>query len=77
MKKITVSGKQLLSLINDILELSCLENQGNKMQNSQFNIRTCVEEATGIFRSQAQSERKELDLTFDIQHNIVWGMPRS
>ncbi|OUQ81568.1 ATP-binding protein [Flavonifractor sp. An100] len=76
MRKITFSGKQLLSLINDILELSRLENQGNKLQNSQFNLQTCVEEAAGIFRSQAQSEQKEFEVSFDIQHRVVLGDPQ-
>ena len=73
MRKITFSGKQLLSLINDILELSRLEYQGNKLQNSQFNIQTCVEDAAGIFRGQAQSEQKKFDVSFDIQHSLVLG----
>ena len=73
MRKIEFSGKQLLTLINDILELSCLESGRNTLEYKEFNIREFLEEGISIFRDQALREKKDLSVQMDIQDDYVMG----
>ena len=75
MKKIEFSGKQLLTLINDILELSRLEAGRNTLDNKQFDLRGCIEENAAIFQEQAVQEGKHLSLHFDLRDPLVMGDP--
>lgn len=73
LQKIEFSGKQLLTLINDILELSRLESGGNTLANEQFDLRRCVEEIADIFRVQAAQEGKRFRVQFDLHVSAVMG----
>ena len=73
MKKIEFAGKQLLALINDILELSRLEYGGNRLQNEAFDLRQCVEENAGIFRARAEEEHKVFTVEMKAEHTRVLG----
>lgn len=72
MKKINVSSKQLLGLINDILEISRLE-QGLRLENEEFNFRKSAEECCKVFQTQAKMEDKNFDSSFEIQDEVVRG----
>ncbi len=73
MKKIEFAGKQLLALINDILELSRLEYGGNRLQNTAFDLRRCVEENAEIFRLRAAEEHKSLAVEIHAKNTMVLG----
>lgn len=73
MRKIEFSGKQLLTLINDILELSRLESGRNTLEYKEFDIRKFLEEGVSIFRDQALREKKDLSVQVDIQDDYVMG----
>ena len=73
LKKIRVSSRQLLGLINDILDMSRMEQGKVTLNNRQLDLRACVEECVESFRVQAQTEGKELTLSFDVQQAWVQG----
>ena len=73
MRKIEFSGKQLLTLINDILELSRLESGRNTLEYKEFTIWEFLEEGISIFRDQALREKKDLSVHVDIQDDYVMG----
>lgn len=73
MQKIEFSGKQLLALINDILELSKMEAGKNALNNKRFDLKKYVEEAADIFREQAEHQGKHFSAELDIRNEIVVG----
>lgn len=73
MQKIEFSGKQLLALINDILELSKMEAGKNALNNKRFDLKKYVEEAADIFRDQAEHQGKHFSAELDIRNEIVVG----
>ena len=71
--KISHSSRQLLGLINDILELSRLEHGKLDLNREPFDLTECLSECVGVFLPQAQRENKTLTLSFDIQDAQVLG----
>ena len=75
LKKINFSSRQLLGLINDILDMSRME-QGKLVLNSkEFDLKQCMEECVGSFRFQAEAARKTLTLQMDVRDAQVMGDP--
>ena len=75
LKKINFSSRQLLGLINDILDMSRME-QGKLVLNSKdFDLKQCMEECVGSFRFQAEAARKTLTLQMDVRDAQVMGDP--
>lgn len=58
--KIDGSGKYLLGLINDILEMARLEHGQVQLEHQEFDLKECVEECLSTFRIQADREGKNL-----------------
>ena len=75
LKKIKISSRQLLGLINDILDMSRLEQGKVMLNNRQFHLSNCIEECAAPFRIQAQSENKTLTTQLTIENNLVLGDP--
>jgi signal transduction histidine kinase len=73
LEKIQSSGKYLLELINDILDMSRMEQGKLTLDNRQFNLRDCVEECLGNFRLQAQQEGKTLECSFQAGDTLLMG----
>ena len=75
LRKINFSSKQLLGLINDILDMSRME-QGKLVLNSkEFDLRKCMEECVESFRFQAEAAHKALSLNVDVRDAEVMGDP--
>ena len=72
-RKIEFSGKQMLTLVNDILELSRLESGRNTLEYKEFDLRQCVEDTTSIFKDQAEREGKRLQVQIDLTDRRVVG----
>lgn len=75
MRKIEFSGKQLLSLINDILELSRLESGRNTLDCRRFDLRQCVEDTTAAFHDMAERDDRQFSVELDITDTLVEGDP--
>ena len=73
--KINLASRQLLNLINDILDMSRMEQGKMMLNNKEFDLRQCVDECLEAFRFQAETEKKVLKLTMDIQNSHLLGDP--
>lgn len=76
MRKIEFSGKQLLYLINDILELSRLESGRNTLDCRRFDLRQCVEDLTASFHDMAEKDDRKFSVELDITDTMVEGDPQ-
>lgn len=75
LNKITTSSKHLLNLINDILELSRLEQGKMNVETKQINLKEFIEENTDVFQTRAAQEGKALIINYDIQDKLIYGDP--
>ncbi len=73
MEKINFSSKQLLNLINDILEMSRLEQGKISLDYQQFDLKKCVNDCAAPFHAQADKEQKTFTVSFDMEDAIVMG----
>lgn len=74
LKKIDGATKHLMSLINDILDMSRIERGKVEITNSNFNILTVMEECVSIVYG--ESEKKELQFVVDtkgVLHDNLFG----
>ncbi|GLK59092.1 hybrid sensor histidine kinase/response regulator [Azotobacter vinelandii] len=65
---INSSGNELLSLINDILDISRLESGQIELDDVQFDLNGLIEDCLGIFR--AKAERRHVELISFIQPQV-------
>ena len=69
LEAITNSGKSLLRLINDILDLSKIEAGKMELTYDMINIRKIIEEIKDIFIVNA--EEKEIDIILDLHKDLI------
>ena len=70
-EKIEFSGRQMLALVNDILELSRMEAGENALNSQQFDLVDYVQETAAVFQAQAEQEGKDFSLSIDLQDRMV------
>lgn len=75
LNKITISSKHLLDLINDILEISRLEQGKMNVEKKQINLKTCIEESAALFQTKASQEGKIFIVDLEIQDYFVFSDP--
>lgn len=75
LQKISVSSKQLLTLINDILEMSRLEQGKIDLDNRVFNVCDTLKQCVSLFQIQAENEGKKFEVNMDIISPMVCGDP--
>lgn len=75
--KIKSSGRQLMTLINDILEMARLDNGKIEHLSEDFSLRETVNEIGGIYAAQAELEDKYYEQQILIGPEVVNGDLRS
>ena len=79
LNKINISSKQLLDLINDILEVSRMEEGITSVEKAKFDIKTRLEETLSVFEEEAKAQNKNFKVVYNIKNNYVigdWGKLR-
>lgn len=71
-RKMTTASKQLLALVDDILEVARPQME-NRQNLEPFDIIKAVEENIDVFKVNAAQQGKVVNLSFDIKHNVVIG----
>ena len=71
--KMEFAAKQLLSLINDLLEISRMERGKFSLDCKPMNLHQCIQEYCDIFYALAQRENRNFDVCVEIQHEDVMG----
>lgn len=73
-KKISGAGDYLLSLINDVLDMSKIESGKTTLNISQFYLRELVNEVESIIRMQADENRQEFSVSVEnVAHESLMG----
>lgn len=72
-KKIEYSGKELLEVINNILEVSRTENGLVPLEHTRFSLTEAFEKIVQPFREHAESEGKQFEIRTSVEHSMVKG----
>lgn len=75
LNKIGASSQQLLALINDLLEISRLEQGKVSMEIKSFDLQDSMETWVSPFQAQAQDAGKDFRLSIHITNRIIKGDP--
>lgn len=73
--RIEASGRQLLALINDILDISQMEQGAPILSPERMSITACVRECAAPFEIQARDQGKEMSVEVDVADDWVMGDP--
>lgn len=73
--RIEASGRQLLALINDILDISQMEQGAPILSPERMSITACVRECAAPFEIQARDQGKEMSVEVDVTDDWVTGDP--
>ena len=73
-EKISSSGDYLLSLINDVLDMSKIESGKTTLNISMFHIKELVKEVESIIRMQAEMKKQGFDVSIEnVTHEYLMG----
>ncbi|MEO1186022.1 MAG: ATP-binding protein, partial [Cyanobacteria bacterium J06636_27] len=72
-ERIHGNGKNLLALINDILDLSKIEAGGLKLYPEEFNLSQLINTTTDELRSLRSQKKLDIEIEIDFQHPIVFN----
>lgn len=75
LEKISYSGRQLLNLVNDILDMSRIEQGKVILNNQNIDLEACVQECAAPFRLQAEAENKRFTVECNVRNRYVVGDP--
>lgn len=73
LRRIGVSSRQLLGLINDILEMSRVQKGKITIENSDFDLKAAIGDYTAPFAIQAERENKKFSVSFQARNHRVRG----
>ena len=75
LNKIGAASQQLLALINDILEISRLEQGNVSMEVKPFDLVQTLETCISPFQSQANAQGKRFQVSVDVRDRMIKGDP--
>lgn len=74
LNKITLSGKHLLGLINNVLDMSKIESGKVSLTENEFNLSDAIEGLVSLFHTQVAAKKLELKVnTVAVEHENVIG----
>ena len=73
LKKINTSSKQLLNLINDILDMSKMEHGKLETNNEPFDLQEALEDYIAPLEMQAKDDKKDFIFEYRVDHHKVCG----
>ena len=69
--KIEIAGRQLLEIVNDVLDMSRIESGKLSLEPTCVNLENCVQEACDLVRTQLETKKIELSLSCAVTHKWV------
>ena len=72
LEEIQICGKELLSMLGNVLDLARIENNKVEMEYTVSNVHECFENCIIMFRQQAESKNQTLSLTEQIMYPYVY-----
>ena len=72
LEEIQICGKELLSMLGNVLNLARIENNKVEMEYTVSNVHECFENCVIMFQQQAESKNQTLSLTEQIMYPYVY-----
>ena len=72
LEKIQICGKELLSMLGNVLDLARIENNKVEMEYTVSNVHECFENCVIMFQQQAESKNQTISLTEQIMYPYVY-----
>ena len=69
--KIDIAGRQLLEIVNDVLDMSRIESGKFTLEPACVNLKGCVQEVSDLVRIQLEAKNIELSVSCDVAHQWV------
>ncbi len=69
--KIETASRQLLDIVNDVLDMSRIESGKFSLEPTCINLENCIHEACDLVRTQLESKKIELTVSSDVSHKWV------
>lgn len=73
LSKIDSSAQFLLSLLNDVLDMSKIDRQKMKIEETPFDLRQLISQVESMFCVQAESQELTMEVVCDVQHSFFVG----
>lgn len=71
LEKVKISSNQLLSLINDILDMTSVESGADKLSVAPTNLKSCIEKFDEIMEFSANEKNQTLEFEYDCKNDSV------
>jgi len=69
--KIGMASRQLLEIVNDVLDMSRIESGKFSLEPARVNLENCIQEASDLVRTQLAAKKIELSVSCDVSHKWV------
>ena len=70
-RKVTKASRQLLELVNDVLEMSRIESGRMELNPVPGNLETCIEEVADLVKNQLEEKHIHFTVSHDLKHKWV------
>ena len=71
--KIDTSSKVLLGIINNVLDMSAIENEKLKLANEPFEMQNILADIDALYAAQCKARSISLCMNYDVRHNSLMG----